>query len=71
MTALTPRQQQIMEMRLQGLMHKQISRRLSISQHTVRNTITAAYARLDIPRQGFYSEKLRRVRSLVEQEVAS
>lgn len=70
MTTLTPRQREIIELRLQGLMHKQIARQLCITEPTVRNTISKAYERLDIPRQGFYNEKLRRVRSLVEQEAA-
>lgn len=71
MNALTPRQREILELRLQGLMHKQIARRLTLSQNTVRNTVCAAYERLGIPKQGFYSEKLRRVRSLVEQEASA
>jgi DNA-binding NarL/FixJ family response regulator len=71
MTTLTRRQREIMELRLQGLMHKQIARRLTLSQNTVRNTVSAAYERLGIPKQGFYSEKLRTVRSLVEQEVSA
>lgn len=71
MTALTPRQREIINLRLQGLMHKQITRRLCITEPTVRNTISKAYERLDIPKEGFYNEKLRRVRSLIEQEVAS
>lgn len=71
MTALTPRQREIIGLRLQGLMHKEIARQLCITECTVRNTISRAYERLDIPRQGFYKEKWRRVRSLVEQEVSA
>ena len=71
MTALTPRQREIINLRLQGLMHKQIARQLCITEPTVRNTISKAYERLDIPRQGFYHEKLRRVRQIVEQEATS
>lgn len=71
MNALTPRQRQVIEMRLQGLMYKQIARELDLSFHTIRNTVRRAYERLDIPKQGLYSEKMRQVRSLVEQEMSA
>jgi DNA-binding NarL/FixJ family response regulator len=71
MKPLTPRQKQIIELRLQGLMHKEIARKLGISKHTVWNQTWKAYDRLDIPKQGFTKEKLRMVRDLVKEEASA
>lgn len=48
MNALTPRQRQIIELRLQGMRYKQIALTLGITTHTVKNTIDRAYERMDV-----------------------
>lgn len=70
MKPLTPRQAQIIEMRLQGLMHKEIARHLGISMSTVRNHMSGVYKRLDVPSQGRTCDKQRIVRRLVNGSVA-
>lgn len=48
MNALTACQREIIELRLQGLMYKQIAYKLGIDIQTVKNTIANAYERLDV-----------------------
>lgn len=43
MNKLTPRQRQIIELRLQGLMYKQVAAKLGIGYYTVKSTVEKAY----------------------------
>jgi DNA-binding CsgD family transcriptional regulator len=47
-TTLTPRQAQIIDMRLQGLYYKEIARKLGIGTANVGNDVSAAYDKLGV-----------------------
>ena len=51
LTDLTPRQREVLGLVASGLSNKEIAACLSISYATVRNTMTAVYARIGVQRR--------------------
>lgn len=47
-TPLSPREDEILRLRADGLQHKEIAHRLGMSTHTVKNHTTNAYKRLGV-----------------------
>jgi DNA-binding CsgD family transcriptional regulator len=51
MTALTPRQSEVLRLRFEGLSCDEVGARLGIAEMTVRNHLREAYLRLGVSRQ--------------------